>query len=179
MRTIEGVRMTDSIRPVGDDPVDWKISNWERVLPGTAFDRIEAAARLLQLAEALNEAMDLIAIQEGLVNQSDYQVLSVLRLAHHEGRLMTATDVANRLDMTTATMVNRVDRLERLGYAERIPHPTDRRAAGLAITPEGTACAQRMVLRRTEERERRLAVLTDEERAALTAVLRKLATAWA
>ena len=171
--------MADSIRSAGDDPVDWKITNWERVLPGTAFDRIEAAARLTQLADALTEAMDRIAVQEGLVNQGDYQVLSVLRLAHHEGQMMTATDVANRLDMTTATMVNRVDRLQRLGYAERTPHPTDRRAASLAITPEGMACAQRMVLRRTEERERRLAVLNEEERAALTAALRKLAAAWA
>ena len=170
--------MTNSISLASDDPVDWKISNWERVLPGTAFVRIEAAARLIQLAAVHTEAMDRIAMQEGLINQGDYQVLSVLRLAHHNGRLMTATDVANILDMTTATMVNRLDRLQRLGYAERTPHPTDRRAASLAITPEGMACAQRMVLRRTEERERRLAVLTDEERAALTAVLRKLASAW-
>ncbi|MCY4623088.1 MAG: hypothetical protein OXD34_14890 [bacterium] len=49
----------------------------------------------------------------------------------------------------------------------------------LAITPEGIACADRMVLRRTEERERRLSVLTDDERAMLTATLKKLAAAWA
>ena len=117
--------------------------------------------------------------KEGLVKQGDYQVLSVLRLAQHEGRMMTATDVANRLDAATATMVNGVDRLQRLGYAEGAPHPTDRRAASLAITPEGMACARRMVLRRIEERERRLAVLNDGERAALTSALRKLAAAWA
>lgn len=72
-----------------------------------------------------------------------------------------------------------MDRLERLGYTKRVPHPIDRRAAMLAITPEGIACADRMVLRRTEERERRLSVLTDDERAMLTATLKKLAAAWA
>ena len=171
--------MTEPIDRVTNDPIDWKISNWERVLPGAGFDRIEAAARLIQLAAVLTKGMDRIAVEESLANQGDYQVLSVLRLAHHNRQLMTATDVANNLGMSTATMVNRVDRLEKRGYVARVAHPTDRRAAALAITPEGTECVQRMVLRRTEERERRLAVLTDEERSILTATLRKLTAAWA
>ena len=171
--------MTGATGRFTDDPIDWKIQNWERVLPGTGFGRIEAAARLIQLGAVLTEAMDRIARQEGLANQGDYQVLSVLRLAHHQGQMMTATDVATKLQMTTATMVNRIDRLQGLGYTRRTPHPTDRRSASLAITSEGKACVQRMVLGRTEERERRLAVLTDDERAALTAILAKLAAAWA
>lgn len=81
--------------------------------------------------------------------------------------------------MTPATMVNRVDRLERLGWVERVPHPLDRRSAHLVITPEGKACAERMVLRRTEERERYLSALTDSQRTRLTALLRKLSSAWA
>ena len=168
-----GSQMTYSVGGPADDPVGWKLEGWEKVAPGE-HHRIEAAARLQQLAGDLVAALDQAAASEGLANQGDYQVLSVLRLADHRGESMTATDVARHLRMTTATMVNRVDRLERLGYVERNPHHIDRRASILAITPGGVACAERMVQRRNEERERKLSVLTDDERAALTMILRKL-----
>ena len=67
-----------------------------------------------QLANILADAMDQVAVGEGLINQGDYQVLSVLRLADHRGESRTAIEVARQLNMTPATMVNRVDRLERL-----------------------------------------------------------------
>ena len=120
--------------------------------------------------------MDRIAREEGLANQDDYQVLSALRIARHLGQEQTITDIAAKLGSTTATIVNRVDRLQGLGYVQRTPHPTDRRSLHLTITPQGTACAQRIVLQRTEQREQWLAALTDEERVTLTGLLHKLAT---
>ena len=169
--------MAGSLGWRNEDPIGWKLSNWEQVVPD-AFRKIEAAARLEQLAGILGKLMDQVAVEEGLINQGDYQVLSVLRLSHHRGESMTATEVARHLEMTNATMVNRVDRLENLGYAERTPHPFDRRSAYLAITQEGIACAERVVFLRTEERDRLLAALTDRERKSLTTLLRKLAAAW-
>ena len=169
--------MADSTGRANDDAIGRKLDDWGQVVP-EAFHRIEAAARLEQLANILADAMDQVAVGEGLINQGDYQVLSVLRLADHRGESRTAIKVARQLNMTPATMVNRVDRLERLGCVERVPHPLDRRSAHLVITPEGKACAERMVLRRTEERERRLSALTDSQRTRLTALLRKLSSAW-
>lgn len=170
--------MADSTGRANDDAIGRKLDDWGQVVP-EAFHRIEAAARLEQLANILADAMDQVAVGEGLINQGDYQVLSVLRLADHRSESRTAIEVARQLNMTPATMVNRVDRLERLGWVERVPHPLDRRSAHLVITPEGKACAERMVLRRTEERERRLSALTDSQRTRLTALLRKLSSAWA
>ena len=170
--------MADSTGRANDDAIGRKLDDWGQVVP-EAFHRIEAAARLEQLANILADAMDQVAVGEGLINRSDYQVLSVLRLADHRGESRTAIEVARQLNMTPATMVNRVDRLERLGCVERVPHPLDRRSAHLVITPEGKTCAERMVLRRTEERERYLSALTDSQRTRLTALLRKLSSAWA
>lgn len=153
------------------DRTKWKIRLWEQILPDSGFDRIEAAARILQCAAYLTEAMDRIARAEGLANQDDYQALSVLRLAHHSGHQLTATDIATSLDDTTATTTNRLSRLERLGYARREPHPTDRRSVYVTITPEGTASVERMVLARTQQREQWLAALTDEQRHALNSLL--------
>ena len=161
-----------------EDIITHKLRRWERSLSDDSVWEIEPAARIEQLAGLLAEEMDQIAAAEGLSNQGDYQVLAYLRTAQHHGEAVTATDVSKYLGMTTATMVSRVDRLEKRGYAKRVPHPTDRRAINLAITPEGRASAERMVQTRTRDRIRWLAGLNKDEQAALTALLRKLSDRW-
>ena len=160
---------------MADGTIEQRIRRWERVIPGTHFSHIKAAARIVQLGNTLTTAMDHIARSEGLANQDDYQILAVLRTAQHDGRRLTLTDVANDVGSITATVVNRVDRLQRLEYLRRVPHPTDRRSVYLTVTPEGVACAHRIVLHRTEQREQWLAALTDDERNVLTDLLNKLA----
>lgn len=167
---------TDRIfpRPADSDPVRWKIQQWEQIIPGGGFDQIESAARIIHHAARLTEAMDRIARREGLANQNDYQVLSVLRIAHHTGQRLTITELAAQLNSTTATMVNRIDRLQDHGLLERTPHPTDRRSLHLALTPDGAASVERMVEARTRQREQWLTALTTDERATLKALLNKL-----
>lgn len=162
-----------------DDIIEWKISQWAETLTDRSVWEIEPAARIEQLAASLAEHMDQIAIADGLANQGDYQVLALLRLAHHRGHTLTSTDIARQLGMTTATMVSRIDRLENRGYTKRVRHPVDRRAINLVITQDGITSAERMVLRRTEDRKRLLDALTADERATLTTLLRKLVEYWA
>lgn len=161
-----------------EDVIDRKIRRWEQTLKDQSLRGIEPAARIEKLAADLAEDMDRIAIAEGLANQGDYQVLALLRNAQHRGESITPTDAAHQLGMTTATMVSRVDRLEQNDYARRVRHPADRRAVNLVITREGIASAERMLRRRTEDRRKRLAVLTADERNTLTTLLRKLAECW-
>ena len=156
------------------DPTERKIQRWETILGDVGFGRIEAAARILDCADVLTEAMDRIARDESLANQGDYQALSLLRYAHHVDRRLTVTDIAGDLGDTTATTANRVSRLQTLGYVERSPHPTDRRSAHILITATGVGSAERMVMARTRQREDWLGTLTDTERATLTALLNKL-----
>ena len=157
-----------------EDIIARKIRTWEQTLKDSSLWEIEPAARIEQLAADLARGMDRIATTEGLANQGDYQVLAFLRNAEHNGKSVTATDAARHLGMTTATMVSRVDRLEQNGYAQRVRHPTDRRAINLVITHEGITSAEHMVRKRTEDRKQRLAVLTADEQSTLTVLLRKL-----
>jgi len=174
-----GARALDhQARDQTEDVIERKIRRWERTLKDKSLWGIEPAARIEQLAADLAGDMDRIAITEGLANQGDYQVLALLRNAQHREESVTPTDAAQQLGMTTATMVSRVDRLEQNGYAQRVRHPADRRAVNLVITREGIASAERMVRKRTEDRRKRLAVLTADERNALTMLLRKLAECW-
>jgi DNA-binding MarR family transcriptional regulator len=57
----------------------------------------------------------------------------------------TVTEIARLARLTKATVVAAVDDLERLGYAERVPDPRDRRAKIVHLTARGqkaTAAAE-------------------------------------
>ena len=55
-----------------------------------------------------------------------------------EGKRLT--DLARGADMTPQAMGELVDELEELGYLERRPDPTDRRAKLIVLTDRGHAC---------------------------------------
>ena len=171
MATPPRASRTPPAGPGRSDPVKRRIHQWEQILPGSRFDRIGPAARIVQLGAELTKSMDRIAKREGLSNQDDYQVLSALRVATGP---MTSTALATRLESSTATVVNRIDRLEALGYVRREPHPNDRRSVHVAITEEGAACVERTVIARTAEREHFLSALTDRQRHTLEKLLAKL-----
>ena len=135
------------IRTRADDPTERRTQRWEEILGDVGFRRIEPAARILDCAEVLTEAMDRIARNERLANQGDYQALSILRYTRHVGERLTITDIADGLGDTTATTTNRVNRLQALGYA---------------------------MIARTQQREDWLRVLTDHEREKLATLLGKL-----
>lgn len=55
----------------------------------------------------------------------------------------TPSDIAERLQITTASVTELVDRLQRDDLVSRLPHPTDRRKLLVTLTPDG--------LRKTEQ----------------------------
>jgi DNA-binding MarR family transcriptional regulator len=63
-------------------------------------------------------------------------------------------EIGSAMGIDPSTMVSLIDKLETSGLAKRRPHPTDRRAREVAITPKG---------RRALERARRLATEVDDE----------------
>jgi MarR family transcriptional regulator, transcriptional regulator for hemolysin len=63
-------------------------------------------------------------------------------------------EIGAAMGIDPSTMVSLIDELETSGLAKRRPHPTDRRAREVAITPKG---------RRALARARRLATNVDDE----------------
>jgi DNA-binding MarR family transcriptional regulator len=60
-------------------------------------------------------------------------------LAHALGGQYTQVELAGLADLDKTTMLNTMDHLERAGYAERQPSPTDRRARIITVTDAGAA----------------------------------------
>jgi DNA-binding MarR family transcriptional regulator len=98
--------------------------------------------------------MNILAAQPGITQQ---------RLAEH-----TAIDASS--------MVAVIDELEAKGLAERRPHPADRRARAVFLTPIATATLERLRKRAGELQRELLAGLSTQERKTLHELLLKLAT---
>src|SRR5215203_2953885 len=71
------------------------------------------------------ESLDLTPALFGLLNF----------LGAREGAIQQ--EIGSAMGIDPSTMVALIDKLERAGLARRRPHPTDRRAREVAITPKG------------------------------------------
>ncbi|MEU8515762.1 MarR family transcriptional regulator [Kitasatospora sp. NPDC048722] len=58
---------------------------------------------------------------------------------------MTMRELAERMSCEPSNATFVVDKLEKQGLIERHPHPTDRRAKHLVLTPDGTAMRDRLL----------------------------------
>ena len=92
-------------------------------------------------------------------------------LGAHEGAIQQ--EIGSAMGIDPSTMVSLIDELEAAGLARRRPHPNDRRAREVRITPKGRRAleqARRLVLRVEDEV---LQGLTAAQRSELLALLRR------
>lgn len=84
---------------------------------------------------------------------------------------LTLRELAERMccEPSNSTFVS--DRLEEQGLVERRPHPSDRRAKQLVLTPEGTALRERLMALLSAESP--LAPLTQQEQDTLQDLLQR------
>ncbi|AZS84982.1 MarR family transcriptional regulator [Streptomyces griseoviridis] len=101
---------------------------------------------------------------------TDTQADALWRLSR--GREMTARRLAELLQCDASTATAMIDRLERRGLVRRVPHPTDRRAKVIQLTPEGCALRDRVIQHTTEHSP--FAHLDRESRQRLHALLREV-----
>jgi DNA-binding MarR family transcriptional regulator len=76
-------------------------------------------------------------------------------------RPMTLRELAERMGCEPSNATFVADRLEEQGYLERHPHPDDRRAKQLVLTPKGTELRERLLELLSEDSP--LAPLAPEE----------------
>lgn len=85
----------------------------------------------------------------------------------------TLRELARRMHCEASNATFVADRLEAMGLLERRPHPTDRRAKLLHLTPEGAALRKKVV--RQLQVDSPIGRLTDEEQTTLRDLLARAA----
>jgi DNA-binding MarR family transcriptional regulator len=68
------------------------------------------------------------------MNKTDMQALQAVIAAQRHGAPLHPRELADELDISTASTTKLLDRLERSGHLTRVPHPADRRSVTIQAT---------------------------------------------
>jgi DNA-binding MarR family transcriptional regulator len=155
-----------------DDPIQRLVEQWEPERPDLDLAAMATVGRLLQLGRLLNDVVGELAARYG-IQQADGDIVFTLRRAGEPYRLPPST-LSESLLVSSGTLTSRLDRLERRGLIERVPHPTDRRSVEVQLTAAGREMADEAVTIHVANEQRILAVLSERDRAALDRTTSKL-----
>src|SRR6476646_9236221 len=154
------------------DEVDRIVDAWARERPDLDVAPLHVLSRVSRLARHLDLARGSACAQHSLEGW-EFDVLSALRRAGEPYQLSPGQLVQQTL-VTSGTMTNRVDRLERRGLVGRSPDPHDRRGVIVRLTPEGQEAVDAAMADLLDRERTLLAELSAPDREQLAAMLRRL-----
>ncbi|MFD0745502.1 MarR family winged helix-turn-helix transcriptional regulator [Phytohabitans flavus] len=107
-------------------------------------DIAEIERALSRISHLLNRARQhhQIAVEAGV--SVDRAAVPILRLLHDAGPQRSG-DIAARLAVEAPHVTRQVQRLESVGYVERVPDPADRRAYRVRLTTAGRDAVERVL----------------------------------
>ena len=120
-----------------------------------------------RLARRLRAQRATAGLAEAVLSETQLAALSALEV--HQA--MTPGELADHEKVQPPSMTRVIAVLEERNLVLRSPHPTDRRQVILTVTEEGRGVVQRVRRRKDAWLARRLAELTDAERATLRAAV--------
>ncbi len=140
---------------------DGPIPDELRVFPGYLLARLGDASR-----KRFHRALE----PEGL-HPRDFGVMTMV--AAQPG--VSQQQLHEQTGIDPSSMVAVIDDLERVGLAERRPHPDDRRVRAIFLTAHGEETLGRIRALAAQNQRELFSPLSAEERGTLVALLRKLA----
>lgn len=111
------------------------------------------------------------------LGDTDMRALRYLIVEQNRKRVVTAGDLAKHLGISSASTTKLLDRLAAGGHIERHPHPVDRRALAIVVSPETRTSARETIGRRHARRFTVAASFSAEERETLIRFLDALSAA--
>ncbi|MBM3679697.1 MAG: MarR family transcriptional regulator [Actinobacteria bacterium] len=175
-RCLDVKNLADDNVSVPPSPRQDRIDSWlaehAAELPNIDLTVEGVVDRLFSLRRHLQRSMDATLAGLGLTWE-DFKVLSTLGIS--PSRRRSAGELARKLEITSGSMTNRIDRLEAAGLVRRVPNPDDRRGVLVELTSEGLAAWQRSVeVQAGREQEIATAALERDELEQLNGYLRRL-----
>src|SRR4051794_20202421 len=154
------------------DQIDALVGQWGAQHRDLDLATMARVARLLEVARTMEARIAAHAAQAG-IDLAEGDILFTLRRAGAPYRLSPSA-VSSALLVSSGTLPNRLDRLERKRLIRRVPHPTDRRSTEVELTPSTVALLDVAIHRHVTGEREMLSVLSDREQHQLDRLLRKL-----
>ncbi|MGO4737861.1 MarR family winged helix-turn-helix transcriptional regulator [Bosea sp. 2KB_26] len=153
------------------DHVDGILAQWNRERPDLDVTPMGLFGRLKRLSQHLGREMEKTFAEHGL-NSASFDVLATLRRSGPPYSLSPG-DLLATMMITSGTLTNRIDQLEKAGLVERTHNPEDRRSFIISLTERGFATIEAAVTAHVATQARLSSVLSLGENAALNALLSK------
>jgi DNA-binding MarR family transcriptional regulator len=154
------------------DEVDRLVAAWARERPDLDVRPLEVLSRVTRLARHLDRARRTAFAAHDLEGW-EFDVLAALRRA---GRpyVLSPGQLLGQTLVTSGTMTNRIDRLERRGLVQRMPDPADRRGVHVRLTPRGKERVDAALADLLARERELLRGLSRAEQETLSGLLRRL-----
>lgn len=146
------------------DDIDRIVAQWNRERPELDVSPMALIGRLGRLREKIAHEQDKVFARFGL-NSAGFDVLATLR-RHGAPYALSPGALMDSMMITSGTVTNRIDQLEKAGMVSREVNPEDRRSMIVALTPQGLKLIDEAVTAHVENQHRLVAHLSAEERAA-------------
>jgi DNA-binding MarR family transcriptional regulator len=153
------------------DHVDHILAQWSRERPDLDVGPMGLLGRLNRLTIHLGREVEAVLLKHGL-SSSAFDVLATLRRSGSPYQLSPGDLLAMTM-VSSGTMTNRIDQLEKAGLVERIHNPNDRRSVLISLTERGFAIVEEAAGAHVENQHRLVAGLSEEERATLNQLLKR------
>jgi len=146
-----------------------------KLFPDLDPSACEAFMHLLRTSDDVSRAMATLASEHG-ISQGRFVVLLLLmrQQFQKEGNSLTPAELAEKSNVTRATITGLVDTLERDGFVRREPDPKDRRMMSVILTESGEAFMQRYLPVHFRRITELMISLDSSERAILVRLLNKI-----
>ena len=154
------------------DHVDRFLEEFEQLLPGVDLEVEGIVDRIGGLNRRLHRMLD-ETLGEFDLTTGEWKVLHHLRQAGPRHR-RSAGQLAERADLSSGAMTNRLDRLEEAGLVRRLPDPHDRRSVQVELTEAGRRAWEESASTQASKEALIAAALTKDEKRQLNALLRRL-----
>lgn len=152
------------------DRIDKILAQWRRERPDLDTTAMGLFGRLRNLTLHLSREMEKTFARFDL-NAANFDMLATLRRSG-EPYALSPSDLMATMMVTSGTMTNRIDQLEKAGLVARSQNPNDGRSFLISLTPEGFRLIDAAVTAHVETQARLVAALSQEERAGLDGLLR-------
>ena len=152
------------------DHVDKILAQWRQERPDLDVAPMGLIGRAKRLTQCLGREMEKTWAEFGL-NSASFDVLATLRrsgapFSLSPGDLMASTMV------TSGTMTNRIDQLEKAGLVERKQSAEDGRSFQVRLTDKGFALIEEAVAAHVATQERLVSGLSPEDQRTLDGLLK-------
>jgi DNA-binding MarR family transcriptional regulator len=151
------------------DRVERIVGQWQKERPDLDTGPMALLGRLRRVAEHASRCMEKTFARHGL-NGATFDVLASLRRCGPPYALSPGELLATMM-ITSGTMTNRIDQLEKAGLVRRTHNPDDRRSVIISLTDEGFAVVDAAVTEHVATQQSLVAGLSKEDMAALDGLL--------